>query len=105
MAWHAKVVSGRRPGSAVKDLLGAHRPDELCDPTVLIAPLGGGLESYHVEFSSTAPAPGWLSTTVWREIMADCDGWLDCPADLNADGLVSGIDRGNGISLWGLCAP
>lgn len=66
-------------------LLGAHRPDELCDPTVLVAPLGCGLESFHFGFIFTAPDPGGLSTTVSREIIPDCNGWLDCSADLNAD--------------------
>jgi hypothetical protein len=41
-----------------------------------------------------------LSTTVSSHVYPDCDGTIECPADLDGNGVVDGIDLSIMLGGW-----
>jgi glucose/arabinose dehydrogenase len=73
-------------------------------PTVLITPLGCGVETFWYRMQLVVTDAAGLSTVVYSELHPDCDR-ANCLADLNRDGLVNGADLSNLLGMWGSADP
>jgi glucose/arabinose dehydrogenase len=77
-------------------------PDASCATSTVISPLGCGTDTYSFEIVLEVRDAAGLSAkdTVW--LHPDCAGVLDCPGDVNGDGVVGGPDLAVLLSNWGL---
>ena len=106
---------------------------ETSETNVVISPLGCGFEPFWYRIVATATDSSGLTSIEEVELFPDCDGRLDCPADVdlsgtvdfndilsilaaygsegdwipedvNIDGIVDFADILRGLADWGVCA-
>jgi hypothetical protein len=81
-------------------------PDAACLTQSVITPLGCTPPAqYWYEVVLTVTDATGLSATDRVFLYPDCGGVLDCPGDLNGDGMVGGIDLGGILARWGYGGP
>lgn len=76
-------------------------PDQQCDSTTVVSPLGCGEDDFWVTVQLTATDPLGLAASDMVTLLPDCRGALDCDADFNGDGVVDGADLGALLGAWG----
>lgn len=77
-------------------------PDSSCSSSAVITPHGPDCASYHWEFVLTVTDAHALSTTAVAELLPECNR---CPADLNNDSVVNGLDLSVLLSQFGQIVP
>lgn len=75
--------------------------DPMCATQTVISPFGCGSDDFFFDVSFTATDAAGLSATQRVYLYPDCNGVLQCPADLNRDQVVDGSDLAAMLSNWG----
>ncbi len=74
--------------------------DPSCVTNTTISPVGCGSETYFYDVVFTATDAVGLSASEQVFLYPDCNGSLQCPADLNRDEVVDGSDLSSLLANW-----
>ena len=77
--------------------------DPACSSSMETSPIGCGENTYFFEVALTVTDPLGLAATETAFLYPDCDGVLQCPADLNDNGSVDFADLTSILAAWGAC--
>ncbi|MFO0826846.1 MAG: PQQ-dependent sugar dehydrogenase [Phycisphaerales bacterium] len=76
-------------------------PVDSCSSEAVIKPLGCGKDTFWYEVRLTVTDAAGLATTKTASLYPDCLGWLNCPSDLDHNGVVDAADLAIVLGAWG----